>query len=111
MPRAISTNIRRRFVLVATLLLVLLSSKVLFSQTSTAVVTGTIRDSSGAILQVTVTSTNTARNTTQSTVSNDAGSYAFPAMEPGTYSLTAELPGFKKFVREGIVLQVRNRIP
>jgi Carboxypeptidase regulatory-like domain/TonB dependent receptor-like, beta-barrel len=111
MPRPISTNIRRWFVLVATLTLVLLSGKVLFGQTSTAVLTGTIRDSSGAILPgVTVTSTSTARNTSQSTVSNDTGSYAFPAMQPGTYSLTAELPGFKKFLREGIVLQVTQVI-
>jgi hypothetical protein len=31
-------------------------------------------------------------------------------MQPGTYSLTAELPGFKKFLREGIVLQVTQVI-
>jgi trimeric autotransporter adhesin len=111
MPRPKSTNVRQWFVLVATLTLVLLSGKALFGQTSTAVLTGTIRDSSGAILPgVTVTSTSTARNTSQSTVSNDTGSYAFPAMQPGTYSLTAELPGFKKFLREGIVLQVTQVI-
>src|SRR5262245_60239704 len=111
MPRGVSTNIRPWFVLIATVFLVLLSGKALLGQTSTAVLTGTIRDASGAILPgVTVTSTNTARNTSQSTVSNDAGSYAFPAMQPGTYSLTAELPGFKKFLREGIVLQVTQVI-
>src|SRR5262245_15383282 len=111
MPRGVSTNIRTLLLTFATVFLVLLSGKALLGQTSTAVLTGTIRDASGAILPgVTVTSTNTARNTSQSTVSNDAGSYAFPAMQPGTYSLVAELPGFKKFVREGIVLQVTQVI-
>ena len=81
MPRGVSTNIRLWFVPVATVFLLLLSGKALLGQTSTDVLTGTIRDASGAILPgVTVTSTNTARNTSQSTVSNDTGTYAFPAM-------------------------------
>ena len=57
--RGVSTNIRLWFVPVATVFLLLLSGKALLGQTSTAVLTGTIRDASGAILPgVTVTSTN-----------------------------------------------------
>src|SRR5206468_111978 len=40
------------------------------------------------------------------TNSNEAGNYVLPALIPGNYSVSAELPGFKKFVREGVVLQI-----
>src|SRR5262245_32151520 len=82
-----------------------------FSQTSTATLTGTVRDSSGAILPaVTVTVTNIDRNAAQMLVTNDAGNYVFPALVPGTYSVSAELPGFKKFLRDGITLQVNQTV-
>ncbi len=80
-----------------------------FSQTSTATLTGIIEDSTGALLpNVTVLATNTDRNTSQSTKTNEAGGYVIPALPPGNYSVTAELPGFKKFVREAIALQVNQ---
>jgi hypothetical protein len=79
------------------------------AQTSSATLTGTIRDSSGALLPgVTITVTNTARNTSQSTISNETGNYAIPALNPGTYSVGAELAGFKRVLHEGIVLQVNQ---
>src|SRR5262249_55275826 len=34
--------------------------------------------------------------------------YVLPALSPGNYSITAELPGFKKFVREGIVVELNQ---
>jgi len=87
----------------------LLAALPAFAQTSTATLTGTVRDSTGAILPaVTVTATNSEKNASQTLVSNDAGSYVFPALLPGIYSVSAELPGFKKFVREGITLQVNQ---
>src|SRR5216117_2120945 len=79
------------------------------AQTSTATLTGTVRDSSGAVLPgVSLVVTDTLRGTSQSTMSNDTGNYTIPALNPGTYSLAAELTGFKKFLQEGIVLQVNQ---
>jgi hypothetical protein len=100
------------FALCATLSSVLaFASPGLCAQTSTATVIGTVRDASGAILPgVTVALTNADRNATQLVIANDTGSYVFPALVPGTYSVTAELPGFKKFVREGMVLQVNQTL-
>src|SRR6266536_2306968 len=78
-------------------------------QTSTATLTGTARDSSGAVLPgVAITVTSTERNTSYSTISNETGNYVVPALNPGTYTVAAELTGFKKFVQEGIVLQVNQ---
>ena len=80
-----------------------------FGQTSTATLTGTVQDSTGAILpDVTVSVTSTERNTSLSTRTNEVGSYVLPALSPGNYSITAELPGFKRAVREGVVLQVNQ---
>jgi hypothetical protein len=90
-------------------LVFLLSAVTAPAQTSSATLTGTVRDSSGAVLPgVTITVTNTARNTSQSTISNETGNYVIPALNPGTYSVSAEMTGFKKFLQEGIVLQVNQ---
>jgi Carboxypeptidase regulatory-like domain/TonB dependent receptor len=78
-----------------------------YAQTSTASLTGSVRDASGAYIPgVTITVTDSDRNTSLSTLSNDAGSYVVPVLNPGAYTLTAELPGFKRYVREGVLLQV-----
>jgi hypothetical protein len=79
------------------------------AQTSTATLVGAVRDPTGAILtSVTVAVTNTARNTVHTSLTNEVGSFVFPALTPGPYSVAAELPGFKRFVREGITLQVNQ---
>src|SRR5438552_7242896 len=78
-----------------------------FGQTSTATLTGIVQDPTGAVLpNVTISVRNTERNTDHFTRSNEAGNYVLPALNPGNYSVSAELPGFKKFVRDGIVLRV-----
>lgn len=42
-------------------------------------------------------------------ISSDVGRYEFPFLAPGAYTLAAAKPGFRKAVREGIVLQVAER--
>src|SRR2546427_9154377 len=82
-------------------------SNVGFSQTPTATLTGIAHDATGAILPgVKITVTSTERNTVQSTLTNDVGSYVMPALNPGYYAVAAELEGFKRLVREGVALQV-----
>src|SRR4030095_12605689 len=78
-----------------------------YAQTSTATLTGNVRDQSGALIPgVTVILTDRARNTALSTITNEAGSYVIPPLNPGTYSLGVTFPGFKRFQNDGIVLQV-----
>ncbi len=79
------------------------------AQVATATLTGTIHDQTGAVLPaVIVTLTNIDRNTSQTTTTNDQGRYVLAALSPGNYSLAADLPGFRKFVQAGIVLQVEQ---
>jgi len=77
------------------------------AQTSTASLRGSVRDQSGALIPgVTVTVRDIARNTSVSKVTADDGSYLIPVLDPGTYTVAATLPGFKRYVRNEVVLQV-----
>jgi hypothetical protein len=67
-----------------------------FSQTSNATVGGTVADATGALIPgVTVTATNTGTNIANMVVTNESGAYNFAALQPGTYKVSAELPGFQ----------------
>src|SRR5215813_5890149 len=67
-----------------------------FSQTSNATVGGTVGDATGALIPgVTVTATNTGTNIANMVVTNESGAYNFAALQPGTYKVSAELPGFQ----------------
>ena len=67
---------------------------------------GTVKDEQGAAMPgVTVTATSPALLTPSVAVSDDDGSYRVINLPPGTYTLTAELPGFAIFRREGILLR------
>src|SRR6266849_2485779 len=67
-----------------------------FGQSTNATVSGTVSDSSGAVLPgVSVTATNTGTGVVTSGVSNESGVYNFASLLPGTYKVSAELPGFQ----------------
>ena len=71
-----------------------------------ATLTGSVRDSSGAILPgVTVEATSPALiEKVRVAVTNGAGQFRIVDLRPGTYTLTATLPGFGPARRDGIVL-------
>ena len=53
-------------------------------------------DSAGALIPgVTVMATNTGTGIVNTVVTNESGAYQFPALQPGTYKMSAELPGFQ----------------
>ena len=61
--------------------------------------TGTVTDSSGAVLPgVTLVMKNTETGVAQQVVTDSDGRYQVLYLNPGTYSVTAELSGFKRFV-------------
>jgi hypothetical protein len=67
-----------------------------FGQGINATVGGTVSDPSKALIPgVTVTATNTGTNIANTTVTNESGAYQFPALQPGNYKVSAELPGFQ----------------
>lgn len=75
------------------------------AQETRSTLSGTIRDSSGsAVVHAQVHITNSETGVTQSTVSNEVGQYRLLFVNPGTYRLTVEMPGFRTFVRENVAL-------
>src|SRR2546426_3350360 len=67
-----------------------------FAQSSNATVSGTVTDSTGAVLPgLTVKATNNATGVVTTVFSNEAGAYNFASLQPGVYRLSAELPGFQ----------------
>src|SRR6185295_351600 len=78
------------------LLLCLFIGNNLFGQSSNASVGGFVQDASQAFIPgVTVTATNTQTGVVTTSVTNESGTYTILSLLPGTYKLTAELPGFK----------------
>src|SRR5437899_1219042 len=77
------------------------------AQTIRGTITGTVTDSTGGVVPgATVTVTNTATGISSSAVTNQEGGYTIPLLPPGIYQATSELPGFKKYVRNGIVVEI-----
>src|SRR5512144_2468788 len=74
---------------------------------ATAQMSGAVTDASGAVLPgVEVTATQTSTGISRMTVTNETGYYVLPNLPLGPYRLEVALPGFRTFVRTGIVLQV-----
>ncbi|MGE3274823.1 MAG: carboxypeptidase regulatory-like domain-containing protein [Vicinamibacterales bacterium] len=70
---------------------------------STGTIQGRVSDAQGAVLPgVTVTATSPSMLGPQTVVTSETGNYRFPAVPPGTYTVTYELPGFNTIKREGI---------
>ena len=95
--------------------LYVLSAFVLYSvcpaQETRGSIRGRVSDTSGAVIpSAAVRAINSATNVAVSSQSNAEGSYVIPYLLPGTYTLKAELAGFKTFVRENIEIRINDII-
>ncbi|HXJ94379.1 MAG TPA: TonB-dependent receptor [Terriglobia bacterium] len=82
-----------------------------WAQSDRGTITGTVTDPSGALIAgATVTATNTATTISTQAVTSSAGDYTIPLLRVGTYQITVEQTGMKKFVQTGVALQVGQTI-
>ena len=66
------------------------------AQSSNGNLSGTVTDAAKALIPgVTVTATNTATGVVSTAISNETGTYTIPSLLPGSYKVSAELPGFQ----------------
>ena len=81
------------------------------AQAVTGTLLGNITDSSGgAVPGATVTATDVDKNISRTVVSNEAGYYIFSSLLNGTYTVDAELQGFKKVARQNVKVDVNTTV-
>ena len=92
---------------IAALLALLVGVTPALAQVQTGEITGKVTDDTGAVLPgVTVTISSPALIQPQSAVSSEAGTFRFPLIPIGNYTVKFELPGFKTVLREGITVTI-----
>ncbi|MGH9674647.1 MAG: carboxypeptidase regulatory-like domain-containing protein, partial [Bryobacteraceae bacterium] len=81
------------------------------AQDARGTLVGRIVDSTGAIVPNTgVRATNVSTGVVAAAKTNESGNYVLPYLIPGTYTVTAEVQGFKRFVRENVQIRVNDRV-
>ena len=97
---------RRLRILLAIVGVVALAAGPAFAQAvgaTTGAINGKVSDATGGVMPgVTVTISSPSMQGVRTAVTNEEGSYRFPAIPPGDYKMTYELEGFSTVVREGI---------
>ncbi len=77
------------------------------SAQASAGITGTVTDSSGAVIKgAHVTITNEGTSVSDKTVTESAGTYSFKGVLPGKYTVAVDAQGFKKEVQKGVTVEV-----
>src|SRR6266404_4261576 len=82
------------------------------AQISSGSITGVVQDTQGAIIPgATVTLINQDQGVSaRETITNEAGIYLFSALPAATYTITAELPGFKTYKKTDVKLFVNDKM-
>ena len=91
--------------------LVLVSAAPGYAQTTSGSITGNVVDAQhGALPNAVVTAMELEKKFTFNTKSDEVGRFVFTQVPPGTYRISAESPGFKKYDRVGITLNANDKI-
>ncbi|MBI4889113.1 MAG: TonB-dependent receptor [Acidobacteria bacterium] len=89
-------------------LVLLCTGYLAMAQVETARITGTVKDSSGAlVVGATITATHIATGSQQTMQTDQTGHYLSVPLRLGEYRVEAEMQGFKHAVLGGIVLEVQ----
>ncbi len=80
------------------------------AQSFQGTVRGTVSDAQGVIPGATVVLTNPASGATRQTVTNGTGEYSFPAVDPGTYTLHIEVPGYRTYDNKNVQVATQAQL-
>jgi len=100
----------RRFASLSKLLLLLIfHTAIVYAQDSGGSLRGSVADASGATVANTkITAINTDTGFARFTISDEKGNYVLVSLPIGHYRLEARADGFKKYIRDGITLDVNQ---
>lgn len=75
------------------------------AQSASGSISATVADKTGAIIpKAKVVLKNDATNATRDTLTNSAGIFSFPAIQPGAYTVTVTAPGLQTYEQGGITV-------
>jgi len=81
------------------------------AQTDRGTITGTISDPAGAVVSnAAIQARNLGTGGLYDVVSTATGNYTLAELPAGTYEIAVTVPGFKKFVRQGLTIQVAQAV-
>ena len=82
-----------------------------YGQSTFGTITGRVTDKSGGVVpSVSVTVTNQDTGIVRTTVTDDVGNYEITHLNPGPYTVAAQLTGFKSFEHRDILLEARRTV-
>jgi len=91
--------------------LVILFTGFALAQRDLGTITGTVTDPSGAVVPgAAVTITEVATGQSYKVQATGTGDYARPALPPGTYTVTAEAPGFRRVSQQNVEVTAGGRV-
>src|SRR5690349_5136381 len=97
--------------LCVSLILLLVLSTALNAQFDSGQISGYLRDASQAVISGgIVTVVNEGNRDQRQTTTNSGGYYVFPNLPVGTYTISAEVPGFKKSLETGVTLNSASKV-
>jgi len=83
----------------------------LYAQGLTGQISGSVLDATGAaVANANVQITNTQTQQSRSTRTNNEGHFVFAELLPGSFNVTVDAPGFKKFQQTGVVVTATERV-
>ena len=106
-----STRAFKQWLLIGAVSVFVFCSLPATAQVASAELSGAVVDPSGAVIpNAKVSAVNAETGVVVREVTTGApGAYIMTFLPPGTYNVTAEAPGFRRLLRNGIVLQVNQR--
>src|SRR5918912_264779 len=110
-----ATSLRRNTLSVTTILLLLtylvVPIRSLAQTSSTGVLTGVVKDQSGAVVpNATVKATNKATGVERTITTGDSGVYELTTLSPGDYRVEVEAKGFARYVADPVTVNVLARV-
>src|ERR1700742_358687 len=80
-----------------------------FAQSVRGAIAGTVTDPSGAVIVgAKIVATNTGTGAASTATSSSAGTYHFPSIPLGTYTLTVTAPGFSPATVSNVLVQIQS---
>src|ERR1051325_10498801 len=84
---------------------------VAFAQSDRGTITGTITDPAGAVVaNAPIQATNTGTGISYPGATSATGNYTVAQLPAGTYEVTVTVPGFKKYTRSGLTVEVTQTV-